>query len=263
MSLGPCLLSLQGVHKRFGSNEVLRGISLEVARGEVLVIIGPSGSGKSTLARCINLIEPVDEGRIDFLGHCYRHSPGERLSIAERWHRRREVEFLRRNTSMVFQQFNLFPHLTVLDNVTLALRKVKGMAAREAANEGHRQLQRVNLQNKAEAFPATLSGGQQQRVAIARALATRPELIIFDEATSSLDPELTGEVLDVMRQLADEGMTMVVITHEMQFARDVAHRVMMMDGGVIHEQGPPEQIFGSPQSDRTRSFLRHFCKDNR
>ena len=263
MTADPCLLKLTGIHKRFGSNEVLRGISLDIARGEVLAIIGPSGSGKSTLARCINLIEPVDAGQIDFLGHCYLHQPGERLSIRERWNRRREIEFLRRSTGMVFQQFNLFPHLTALENVTLALRKVKGMSARDAASEGRRQLERVNLHDKADAHPATLSGGQQQRVAIARALATRPELIIFDEATSSLDPELTGEVLDVMRQLAVEGMTMVVITHEMQFARDVAHRVIMMDGGVIQEQGAPGQIFESPQSERTRSFLRHFRKDQR
>ena len=262
MSPGPVILTLKDIRKRFGANEVLQGITLEIARGEVLVIIGPSGSGKSTLARCINLIEPVDEGTIEFLGQSYTHRAGDRLSIRDRWQRRREVEFLRRNTSMVFQQFNLFPHLTVLDNVTLALRKVKRVPAAEAAEEGLRQLARVDLRAKAGAYPATLSGGQQQRVAIARALATRPELIIFDEATSSLDPELTGEVLDVMRQLAHEGMTMVVITHEMQFARDVAHRVVMMDAGVIHEQGPPQQLFGSPQSERTRSFLRHFRKDN-
>jgi polar amino acid transport system ATP-binding protein len=258
MSATASVLEMHGIHKRFGSNEVLKGITLQVARREVLAIIGPSGSGKSTLARCISLIEEPDQGEIRFLGSSLVHSPGRRLSLRERWERHRQLATLRRSTSMVFQQFNLFPHLSVLQNVTLALRKVKRMPADAANTEGLRQLARVGLSDKAGAYPGTLSGGQQQRVAIARALATKPELIIFDEATSSLDPELTGEVLDVMRQLANEGMTMVVITHEMDFAREVADRVIMMDAGIIHEEGPPDRIFTGLATDRTQSFLRHF-----
>lgn len=252
------VLEVQGIQKRFGALEVLKGISLTVARGEVLAVIGPSGSGKSTLARCISLIEEPDRGEVRFLGRSLVHDPDQRLSFRERWHRRRQIAILRRSTSMVFQQFNLFPHLTALENVTLALRKVKGIPVGAARDEGRRQLDRVGLSDKCSAYPATLSGGQQQRVAIARALATTPELITFDEATSSLDPELTGEVLDVMRQLAEEGMTMVVITHEMDFAREVSHRVLMLDAGRIHEEGPPDQIFTDSASDRTQSFLRHF-----
>jgi polar amino acid transport system ATP-binding protein len=251
------LLELVGIHKRFGDLEVLRGIDLRILPGEVVAIIGPSGSGKSTLARCINLLEEPDRGTIRFLGRTFVHGEGA-LSISERLQRRAEIAFLRQHTGMVFQQFNLFPHLTALQNVTLALRKVKRMAAAEADAEGRRQLDRVGLAQKVDAYPATLSGGQQQRVAIARSLATQPTLLIFDEATSALDPELVGEVLDVMRGLARDGMTMVVITHEMSFAREVARRVVMMDAGAIEEEGPPEQIFGAPQSARTRAFLRHF-----
>jgi polar amino acid transport system ATP-binding protein len=252
------VLELEAIHKSFGSHEVLKGISLMVARGEVLAVIGPSGSGKSTLARCISLIEEPDKGEIRFGGQCLVHDRSRRLSLTERWRRNRQIATLRRSTSMVFQQFNLFPHLTALENVTLALRKVKRMRLAAACDEGRRQLARVGLSEKCDAYPATLSGGQQQRVAIARALATKPELIIFDEATSSLDPELTGEVLDVMRQLAQEGMTMVVVTHEMDFAREVSHRVLMLDAGRIHEEGPPERMFTDMASDRTQSFLRHF-----
>jgi ABC-type polar amino acid transport system ATPase subunit len=252
------VLELQGIHKRFAAHEVLKGISLTVARGEVLAVIGPSGSGKSTLARCVSLIEEPDEGEIRFRGCSLVHDSRRRLSLRERWQRRRQIADLRRSTSMVFQQFNLFPHLTAVQNVTLALRRVKRLPAAVASEEGERQLARVGLSDKCHAYPATLSGGQQQRVAIARALATKPELITFDEATSSLDPELTGEVLDVMRRLAEEGMTMVVITHEMDFAREVSHRVLMLDAGRIHEEGPPDRIFTDSASDRTQSFLRHF-----
>jgi ABC-type polar amino acid transport system ATPase subunit len=252
------VLQMHGIRKRFGSNEVLKGINLAVQRGEVLAIIGPSGSGKSTLARCISLIEEPEHGEIRFLGCCLVHDPTARMTLGARWRRHQEIARLRRSTSMVFQQFNLFPHLSVLHNVTLALRKVKKLAAEPATVEALEQLGRVGLSDKRDAFPGTLSGGQQQRVAIARALATKPELIIFDEATSSLDPELTGEVLDVMRQLADDGMTMVVITHEMDFAREVADRVIMMDAGHIHEEGPPDRIFTGHASDRTQTFLRHF-----
>jgi polar amino acid transport system ATP-binding protein len=258
MTAGDCVLEMEGIHKRFGSLEVLKGIALRIVRGEVVAVIGPSGSGKSTLARCISLIEEPERGEFRFLDRSVVYDSDRRLSLADRWRRRRQQAFMRRSMSMVFQQFNLFPHLTVLQNVTLALRKVKGLSTPLANEEGLRQLARVGLSDKRDAYPATLSGGQQQRVAIARALATRPELIIFDEATSSLDPELTGEVLDVMRQLAGEGMTMRVITHEMDFAREVAGRVLMMDGGRIHEEGPPERIFTDMASDRTQTFLRHF-----
>jgi polar amino acid transport system ATP-binding protein len=258
MTAPNAVLEIAGIRKRFGTHEVLKGISLAVVRGEVLAVIGPSGSGKSTLARCISLIEEPDEGEIRFRGRSLVHDSTHPLSLGERWRRRREIAFLRRSTSMVFQQFNLFPHLTALENVTLALRKVKRLPTATASDEGQQQLARVGLSDKCHAYPATLSGGQQQRVAIARALATKPELIIFDEATSSLDPELTGEVLDVMRKLAEEGMTMVVVTHEMDFAREVSHRVLMLDDGLIHEEGSPEQIFADTASDRTQSFLRHF-----
>jgi polar amino acid transport system ATP-binding protein len=258
MTSAPVVFAAEGIRKSYGAHEVLKGISFTVSRGEVLAVIGPSGSGKSTLARCIGLIEEPEQGVIHFHGCRLAHDGGQRATLAERWRRRRLVVTLRRSMGMVFQQFNLFPHLTVLDNVTLALRKVKRTAPAAAAEEGERQLARVGLSDKCHAYPATLSGGQQQRVAIARALATRPDLIIFDEATSSLDPELTGEVLDVMRQLADEGMTMVVITHEMDFAREVSHRVLMLDAGQIQEEGPPDRIFTDRASERTQSFLRHF-----
>jgi polar amino acid transport system ATP-binding protein len=251
------ILELIGIHKAFGETEVLRGIDLRIGRGEVAAIIGPSGSGKSTLARCINLLEEPDRGTIRFLGRAFVHGSGV-PTLTERRRRRTEMAFLRQHTGMVFQQFNLFPHLTALQNVTLALRKVKRLPATQADAEGRRQLDRVGLSHKYDAYPGTLSGGQQQRVAIARALATHPTLMIFDEATSALDPELIGEVLDVMRGLARDGMTMVVITHEMSFAREVAHRVVMLDAGSIEEEGPPDQIFGNPRSERTRAFLRHF-----
>jgi polar amino acid transport system ATP-binding protein len=252
------VLEMHGIRKRFGSNEVLKGIDLAVQRGEVLAIIGPSGSGKSTLARCISLIEEPDHGEIRFLGCSLAHDSTARMTLAARWRRHQEIARMRRSTSMVFQQFNLFPHLSVLQNVTLALRKVKKLPADTATTAALEQLARVGLSDKRDAYPGTLSGGQQQRVAMGRARATTPARIILDEATSSLDPELTGEVLDVMRHLADDGMTMVVITHEMDFAREVADRVIMMDAGYIHEEGPPERIFTGHASDRTQTFLRHF-----
>lgn len=261
MTTDACVLEISGLRKSFGTNLVLKGIDLTIVRGEVVAVIGPSGSGKSTLARCMNLIEQPDAGRLTFLGRVFDHDPGRRHGLADRRRRRTEETFLRRHTGMVFQQFNLFPHLTVRQNVTLALCKVKKASVTEADGEAMAQLRRVGLAAKADAYPGTLSGGQQQRVAIARALATQPALMIFDEATSSLDPELTGEVLDVMRALARDGMTMVVITHEMDFAREVAHRAVMMDDGLIHEEGVPAELFGAPRSERTRSFLRHFRRE--
>jgi polar amino acid transport system ATP-binding protein len=257
---GP-LLELKGIRKSFGANHVLRGVDLRIEPGEVVAIIGPSGSGKSTLARCINLIEEPDGGSLAFLGRTVSYDRAGH-GVADRWKRRDEVRFVRRHTGMVFQQFNLFPHLTALDNVALALRKVRRLPASEAAAEGRQQLARVGLADKFDAYPAMLSGGQQQRVGIARALATGPRLMIFDEATSALDPELTGEVLDVMRGLARDGMTMVVITHEMAFAREAARRVIMFDAGSIEEDGPPEQVLRCPKSERTRRFLRHSLKDD-
>jgi len=250
------ILELTGVTKHFGALAVLRDVNLRIAAGEVLAVIGPSGSGKSTLARCMNLIEEPDAGAITFLGHRVEFGPGSRR-WAEQWRRRDTVRYVRRHTGMVFQQFNLFPHLSALANVTLALRKVKALSASAAENEARRQLARVGLESKAAAYPATLSGGQQQRVAIARALAVGPRLMVFDEATSALDPELTAEVLDVMRDVARDGMTMVVITHEIGFARDVATRVIMFDAGAIEEDGVPDQVLRCPKSERARRFLRH------
>ena len=215
------------IRKSFGGTVVLEDVSVRLDPGEVLAIIGPSGSGKSTLARCMNLIEEPDGGTLTFLDHSISFDAKAR-GVGERWRRRSVMRFVRRHTGMVFQQFNLFPHLTVLGNVTLALRKVRHFAAADAEAEARRQLTRVGLDRKVDAYPATLSGGQQQRVAIARALATSPRLMIFDEATSALDPELTGEVLDVMRGLVRDGMTMVVITHEIEFAREAARRVIML-----------------------------------
>jgi len=257
MSDAEPLLDMRGIHKSFGTNHVLCGIDLAVGRGEVLVVIGPSGSGKSTLARSMNLIEQPDEGTLSFSDRRFEFGP-RKLSWSGRRAWRADVRFLRQNTGMVFQQFNLFPHLTSEGNVMLALRRVKKLPEKDARAEAHRQLDRVGLSDKYDAYPAALSGGQQQRVAIARSLATHPQLMIFDEATSALDPELIAEVLDVMRVLAEDGMTMVVITHEMSFARDVGRRVVMMDHGVIEEEGPPEQVFENPSSERTRAFLKHF-----
>ncbi|HXI19081.1 MAG TPA: amino acid ABC transporter ATP-binding protein [Chloroflexota bacterium] len=230
------------VYKRFGNLEVLKGISGRVGIGEVVVICGPSGSGKSTLLRCINRLEGIDSGQVYVLGKPV-HDP------------KTNVNLLRTEIGMVFQQFNLFPHMTVLENVCLGPLKVKSASRAEAEETAKRLLLRVGIPEKANVFPAQLSGGQQQRVAIARGLAMNPRIMLFDEPTSALDPEMINEVLDVMRDLAREGMTMVVVTHEMGFAHEVAGRIMFMDGGVVVEEAPPEQFFNSPQHERTRQFL--------
>ncbi len=240
-------------HKRFGRLEVLRGVSMNVARGEVIVLLGPSGSGKTTLLRCINHLEPLNAGRI--------YVDGELVGYRERGGRLvedREPEIARKRAAigMVFQRFNLFPHLTALGNVIEAPMRVKKLPRRKAEEAGRALLDQVGLSHKVDAYPAQLSGGQQQRVAIARALAMNPKLMLFDEPTSALDPELVGEVLDAMKALAQEGMTMIVVTHEIGFAREVAHRAVFMDEGVIVEEGPPKELFASPQHARTQAFLR-------
>jgi len=235
------LVELVGIHKAFGDNVVLDGVDLSVARGEVIVIAGPSGSGKSTMLRCVNGLESVDEGEVLFDGQPV--TTGKALSQ------------LRAQIGFVFQQFHLFPHMTVLQNITLAPVKVKGIAADKARAMAGELLERVGIAEKADQFPADLSGGQQQRVAIARALAMDPKLMLFDEPTSALDPEMIREVLDVMRDLARDGMTMLVVTHEMGFARQVANRVIFMDSGSIVEENPPEEFFQHPRHERTRLFL--------
>jgi polar amino acid transport system ATP-binding protein len=235
-------LRIEGLHKSFGRLEVLRGIDLDVAEHEVVCLIGASGSGKSTLLRCINLLEPIDAGRIEVAGQ----------DITARGV---AVDRVRRGIGIVFQSFNLFPHLRVLDNITLAPRKVLGTPRAEAEDAGRSLLRRFGLEEKSLDYPDRLSGGQQQRVAIVRALAMQPDLLLLDEITSALDPELVAEVLDVVRELATGGMTMVIATHEMGFARDVADRVCFLDGGRILEQGPPAQLFAEPSEPRTRQFL--------
>ena len=247
------MVDAQDVHKYFHNNEVLRGVDMKVQRGEVVVVIGPSGSGKTTFLRCINHLEKINRGRIYVDGQLigYRETPDGKL-VADS---ERNIASCRAEIGMVFQRFNLFPHLTALQNITEAPVQVKGVPREQAEARAHALLEKVGLSQKADAYPARLSGGQQQRVAIARALAMDPKLMLFDEATSALDPELVGEVLKVMRQLAEEGMTMVVVTHEMGFARDVADRAIFMDGGVIAEQGAPAEMFTSPQSERLRTFL--------
>jgi polar amino acid transport system ATP-binding protein len=237
------VVRLEGVRKSFGDNLVLDGIDLEVASGEVLVVIGPSGSGKSTLLRCVNLLEPVDSGRIVFEGE---ELTGKGVSVPE----------VRQRIGIVFQQFNLFPHLRVMDNLTLAARRIKKMNRAEAERRAEELLARVGLEEKARSYPHQLSGGQQQRVAIARALVMRPHVMLFDEVTSALDPELVGEVLVVMRDLARDGMTMLVVTHEMQFAREVGDRLIFMDEGRIVEEGKPLDVLDRPREERTRRFLR-------
>ena len=234
------MISIKGLYKAFGDNLVLKGIDLEVADKEVVVIIGPSGSGKSTLLRSINYLDVPSKGKISI--------DGKELSAAD-------INRVRAEVGMMFQRFNLFPHMTVLDNITLAPRKVRKTAREEAEKDARMLLEKVGLADKAEAYPEQLSGGQQQRVAIARALAMKPRLMLFDEPTSALDPEMVKEVLDVMRSLAAEGMTMVIVTHEMGFAREVGDRLLFVDDGRIIEQGVPKEVFEHPKEERTKNFL--------
>jgi len=236
------MIEIENVHKSFGSLHVLKGIDLRVQKGEVVSVIGGSGSGKSTLLTCINGLEPIDDGRILVDG-------------TEVHARATDLNKLRRKIGIVFQQFNAFPHLTVLENVTLAPRKVKGIGRKDAEEIAIKQLSHVGLGDKLNVYPGRLSGGQQQRMAIARALAMSPDYILFDEVTSALDPQLVGEVLDTLKLLADEGMTMICVTHEMSFARDVSNRVAFFHQGVMAEIGAPDQIFGDPQHEETRKFL--------
>lgn len=235
-------VKVKGLKKSFGKNEVLKGIDMEVASGEVVCIIGPSGSGKSTLLRCLNRLEEIQGGTV---------------TIADKdiSNQKIDINKARENIGMVFQQFNLFPHLSVKDNITLAPLELGKMSKDQAREVALKLLEQVGLSDKAEAFPKSLSGGQKQRVAIARALAMEPDIMLFDEPTSALDPEMVGEVLEVMKQLAADGMTMVVVTHEMGFAREVGDRVVFMDGGYIVEEGKPEDIFDNPQEERTQDFL--------
>ena len=240
--MGAPALSVRGLRKSFGTDEVLHGIDLEVSTGELVFVIGPSGSGKSTMLRCCNRLEEPDGGEIR-LGADPVTGDGV------------DLDALRRRIGMVFQSFNLYPHMTALGNVTLALRRVLGIPKVQARERGLAALARVGLEAKADAHPGSLSGGQQQRVAIARAIALDPEVMLFDEPTSALDPELVGDVLGVMRALREGGMTMLVVSHEMAFAREAADRVIFMDGGRVVEEGPPEAVFGAPREDRTRAFL--------
>jgi len=243
-------LVVEGLHKSFGKLEVLSGIDLALAEHEVVCLIGASGSGKSTLLRCVNLLESIDAGRIVL--------HGEEITAGGV-----DVNVVRRGIGIVFQSFNLFPHMSVVDNVTLGPRKALGLSKAEAETRADELLERFGLAEKRDEYPDRLSGGQQQRVAIVRALAMQPGLLLLDEVTSALDPELVAEVLEVIRELAGEGMTMLIATHEMSFARDVAHRVCFLDGGVILEQGPPEQIFGAPREPRTQQFLQRIVQAGR
>ena len=246
------MVKAENVHKSFGHIEVLKGIDLEVASGEVMCVLGPSGSGKSTFLRCINHLEKINGGRIwvdgDLIGYRQR---GDKLHEL----RESEVAAQRREIGMVFQRFNLFPHMTVLENIAEAPCRVKREKKSAVRDRARALLDRVGLSDKADAYPGQLSGGQQQRVAIARALAMQPKLMLFDEPTSALDPELVGEVLDVMRGLAEDGMTMVVVTHEIGFAREVGDSLVFMDGGVVVESGPPRDVLGAPKHARTQAFL--------
>ncbi len=242
MTTNEVLIKTENLQKSFGKLDVLTGIDIEIKRGEVVVVIGPSGSGKSTFLRCLNRLEEPTDGKIFF----------ENADITAP---KSNINLHRQKMGMVFQQFNLFPHLTVLRNLTIAPTKLLGVSKEDADKRGMELLERVGLADKANAYPNQLSGGQKQRVAIVRALAMNPEVMLFDEPTSALDPEMVGEVLDVMKSLAKEGMTMVVVTHEMGFAREVADRVVFMDGGVIAEEGKPEDIFTNPQNPRTQQFL--------
>jgi glutamine transport system ATP-binding protein len=235
-------LKVRGLKKSYGQLEVLKDISLEVKEGEVICLIGPSGSGKSTLLRCLNLLEDVNEGEVEV----------DDIIITDK---KTDINKVRENIGMVFQHFNLFPHMTVLDNITLAPVQLKKATKEEAEKKAQELLAQVGLADKANAQPAQLSGGQKQRVAIARALAMNPDIMLFDEPTSALDPEMVGEVLNVIKQLAQDGMTMVIVTHEMGFAREVADQVIFMDGGYVVEKGTPTEIFSNPQNERTQDFL--------
>lgn len=251
----PLILQARGVRKNFKHVEVLRGIDIEVAHGETVAILGPSGSGKSTFLRCVNLLEPIDGGRIlvdgTDVGYDVRAGRLHEVSASKLARRRRDI-------GMVFQHFNLFPHMTALENIIEAPIGVKGERRSEAVDRAVALLDQVGLGGREDVYPRQLSGGQQQRVAIARALAMRPKLMLFDEPTSALDPELVGEVLATMKQLAEEGLTMVVVTHEISFAREAADRVIFMDGGVVVEEGTPQQVLDAPQHERTRAFLSRF-----
>ncbi|MEN2472136.1 amino acid ABC transporter ATP-binding protein [Burkholderia sp. GS2Y] len=253
------LIAVRELGKRFGEVEVLRGVDLEIRKSEVACIIGPSGSGKSTLLRCLAALETYDGGEVriegELLGYSNRNGRRERASLAE-------INRVRRNVGMVFQQFNLWPHMTALSNVTEALQRVRGLSRDESRRRGMAMLETVGLAHKADAYPSKLSGGQQQRVAIARALAMEPHIMLFDEPTSALDPELVGEVLQVMKQLAREGMTMVVVTHEMGFAAQVANKVVFIDQGRIAVQGTPEEVFHDTTQPRLRQFLQNYFDRN-
>jgi polar amino acid transport system ATP-binding protein len=246
------MVKAEGVHKRFGRLEVLKGITLQVMPGEVMCLLGPSGSGKSTFLRCINHLEKINSGRLSVDGELVGYR-----QVGDRLHELRESEVARKRAEigMVFQNFNLFPNMTALDNVTCAPIRVKGTSRDAAAARAREELARVGLPDKLDCYPAQLSGGQQQRVAIARALAMDPKLMLFDEPTSALDPELVGEVLQAMKRLATEGMTMVVVTHEMGFAREVADSVVFMDAGLVVEAGSPAEVLANPREERTRAFL--------
>lgn len=236
------MIKVENLNKKFNKLHVLKGIDVEIHKGEVVVVIGPSGSGKSTFLRCLNLLEESSEGSIYFEG----------TSIMDK---NTDINKLREKIGMVFQQFNLFPNMTVIDNITLAPMKVKKISKDAAEEIGYKLLKRIGLEDKAKSYPSQLSGGQKQRIAIARALAMSPDVMLFDEPTSALDPEMVGEVLQVMKELANEGMTMVVVTHEMGFAKEVADRVIFMDEGLILEEGTPDEIFNSPKQPRTQDFL--------
>ncbi len=246
------MVKAEAVHKAFGRLEVLKGIDLEVGRGEVMCLLGPSGSGKSTFLRCINHLEKINSGRLSVDGELvgYREAGGKLYELHER-----DVNRKRSEIGMVFQHFNLFPHMTALENVTLAPMLVQNANREDARARGRDLLTSVGLADKIDTYPVALSGGQKQRVAIARALAMRPKLMLFDEPTSALDPELVGDVLDVMRALARDGMTMIVVTHEIGFAREVGDTAVFMDAGVVVEAGPPAEVLGAPKHERTRSFL--------
>ena len=236
------MISVKNLRKNFGKLEVLKGVNVEIKKGEVVVVIGPSGSGKSTFLRCLNLLEEPTDGQITFEG----------ISITDK---KVDIDNIRQKMGMVFQQFNLFPHLSVLENITLGPRKLKNLSVADAKEIAFTLLKRIGLEDKANSFPSQLSGGQKQRIAIARALAMSPDVMLFDEPTSALDPEMVGEVLDVMKKLAFEGMTMVVVTHEMGFAREIADRVLFMDEGLIVEENIPAELFSNPQHPRTKDFL--------